>query len=152
MEKGINFMQIYANNHVTKLNPHWFYANYVRQTTLLELPTIPNPLTSHPPLCSVPSTNSSPSHLSRQQSSVLLLFFHIIFLFTPPPPPHHHQPIIPLQPFSPSASVSAHPASLLSNPAPSTHPYILPSHLPFVILLFIPPPLIPLCTAWLLVV
>lgn len=114
------------------------------------MPTIPNPLTSYPPLCCVPIPNSSPSHFSRQQSSALLFPFN--FPSCTPILPHYHQPIIPLQPFSPSASFSAHSAPPLSHPALSAHSYILPSHLPFVILLFIPPSLIPLCTAWLLVV
>lgn len=39
--KGINVMQIYANNCDTELHPHRFYANYVCKTGVLEGPTYP---------------------------------------------------------------------------------------------------------------
>lgn len=67
--KGINFMQMYANNCDTELHPHRFYANCVCKTGVLEGPTYPPHI---PPI-------PQPELLT----SIALLSFYD-FLFCPP--------------------------------------------------------------------
>lgn len=129
--KGINFMQMYANNCDTELHPHRFYANEVCKTGVLEGPTNPNPLTSHLPFSPLPSPTSSP--FLSPTSIALHFFYH--FPFCPPsvsPNPLSTLSLAwrailprPLTPVSPNRPTTSYPLS----PPP-------------VILLFIPPPLI----------
>lgn len=97
--KGINFMQIYANNCDTQLHPDRYYANDVCLTSILEGPIFPSPLTSNPPLN---TTSQSVLLTIPSPVSVALcfsFFFWFLSFFFHLPLPSLQSSLIPSPPF-----------------------------------------------------